>query len=444
MPFYRGRAGPARHRARRPGARRGRARGGAHALARAGRSRDRRPPARAGRARADLRRRASGRSSSSATGRASSRARATTSAAGSATARSPSARSSTSATRARRREFLRWYAPHQLADGKMPCCVDARGADPTPEHDSDGEFLYAIARVPALTRDRGASRASSGRASARRSPTSRRSARSAPRDAYRAPENGGAFFGLLPESISHEGYSKQPVHSYWDDLFALRGLRDAAWLAGELGHGDEAEAPGRALAGQLPARPRRVDDRDDGARRTCRTFPRRSSSPTSTPPRRRSGSRRAASPRRCPRTRSAAPSTRYGDELARRISTGQLATRRVGAVRDPHRGRVRRGSGSASASAELLELALADRRPPGWRQWPEIVWQRRPRAAVPRRPAARLDRRDLPARVPHRARVRARVATARSSSAPGCRRAGSPATRRSARAFPPGGATSRS
>ena len=30
-------------------------------------------------------------------------------------------------------------------DGTIPCCVDARGADPTPEHDSDGEFVYAIA-----------------------------------------------------------------------------------------------------------------------------------------------------------------------------------------------------------------------------------------------------------------------------------------------------------
>ena len=32
------------------------------------------------------------------------------------------------------------------------------------------------------------------------------------------------FFGLLPESISHEGYSSKPMHSYWDDFFALQGL----------------------------------------------------------------------------------------------------------------------------------------------------------------------------------------------------------------------------
>ena len=32
-----------------------------------------------------------------------------------------------------------------------------------------------------------------------------------------------SFFGLLPESISHEGYSAKPVHSYWDDFWALEG-----------------------------------------------------------------------------------------------------------------------------------------------------------------------------------------------------------------------------
>jgi hypothetical protein len=58
-------------------------------------------------------------------------------------------------------------------------------------------------------------------------------------DEWRLPQN-RRFYGLLPPSISHEGYSAKPMHSYWDDLFALRGFRDAAFLAGELGHGEEA------------------------------------------------------------------------------------------------------------------------------------------------------------------------------------------------------------
>jgi hypothetical protein len=44
-----------------------------------------------------------------------------------------------------------------------------------------------------------------------------------------------AFYGLLPQSISHEGYSAKPMHSYWDDLFALRGFKDAAEIARALG-----------------------------------------------------------------------------------------------------------------------------------------------------------------------------------------------------------------
>jgi len=43
------------------------------------------------------------------------------------------------------------------------------------------------------------------------------------------------FFGLMPQSISHEGYSAKPMHSYWDDFFALRGFKDAAEIARILG-----------------------------------------------------------------------------------------------------------------------------------------------------------------------------------------------------------------
>ena len=41
--------------------------------------------------------------------------------------------------------------------------------------------------------------------------------------------------GLLPESASHEGYLAHPVHSYWDDFWALQGYRDAAAMAAVLG-----------------------------------------------------------------------------------------------------------------------------------------------------------------------------------------------------------------
>src|SRR5690606_16893375 len=52
------------------------------------------------------------------------------------------------------REFIDWYAPYQYDDGKVPCCVDARGADPVPENDSHGQLIFLIAEYYRYTGDR--------------------------------------------------------------------------------------------------------------------------------------------------------------------------------------------------------------------------------------------------------------------------------------------------
>jgi hypothetical protein len=127
-------------------------------------------------------------------------------------------------------EFLEWFAPHQYDSGKIPCVVDWRGADPVPEHDSTGEFIHLVAECYRFTGDRDLL------------------ARMWPRvvagigylesllDQRRTPEfQGTEFYGILPPSISHEGYSAKPMHSYWDDFWAVRGYKDAVFLAQELG-----------------------------------------------------------------------------------------------------------------------------------------------------------------------------------------------------------------
>jgi F5/8 type C domain len=135
--------------------------------------------------------------------------------------------------------FLDWYAPFQFPNGKVPCCVDARGADPVPENDSHGELVYAIADYFRYTGDTaflvkmwphvtGAV---------------------AYMDTLRAQrltadyEHGvaRAYRGLFPQSISHEGYSAKAMHSFWDDLFGLRGYADAAFIATILHHATEAK-----------------------------------------------------------------------------------------------------------------------------------------------------------------------------------------------------------
>jgi hypothetical protein len=128
------------------------------------------------------------------------------------------------------RDFIRWYAGHQYENGKVPCCVDARGSDPVPEHDSNGEFLYLVAEYGRFTEDLELVRKMWPRVT--RAVTYLDSLRHTPGET--------PFRGLLPPSISHEGYSAKPMHSYWDDFWALRGFKDAATMAGWLGERDSA------------------------------------------------------------------------------------------------------------------------------------------------------------------------------------------------------------
>jgi hypothetical protein len=131
------------------------------------------------------------------------------------------------------REFLEWFADHQYASGKVPCCVDARGADPVAEHDSHGELIYLAAEYARHTQDyETLARLWPHVAAAAAHLDSLRLTHRTPE--YETAEK-RAYYGLLPPSISHEGYSAKPMHSYWDDLFALRGFKDAAWIAGVLG-----------------------------------------------------------------------------------------------------------------------------------------------------------------------------------------------------------------
>jgi glycogen debranching enzyme len=101
-------------------------------------------------------------------------------------------------------DYLRWYASHQFDNGKVPCCVDERGADPVPENDSAGELLFLAMAVYRHTGDRALLETLWPRldAAARYLERLRQSERT---EANLAPAR-RAFYGLMPASISHEGY----------------------------------------------------------------------------------------------------------------------------------------------------------------------------------------------------------------------------------------------
>jgi len=264
-------------------------------------------------------------------------------------------------------EFLEWFAPHQYANGKIPCCVDQRGADPVPEHDSGGEFIFLIAEYYRYTKDlavaekywpqvdRAASYLDSLR-QLRRTPEFREAGKE-------------HFFGLLPPSISHEGYSAKPMHSYWDDLFALRGFEDAAYLAGVLGlEGQRAKWDGvrvefsEDMAASIDAAMRLHSiDYIPG----CADLGDFDATSTTI----------ALSPVQAEDVLPAAALERTFEKYWEFFTA-----RRDGAPYDAYTPYEIRNIGAfvhlgwRDRAHELIDFFLADQRPVGWRQWPEVTW----------------------------------------------------------------------
>jgi hypothetical protein len=266
------------------------------------------------------------------------------------------------------RDFAAWYAGYQDADGRVPCCVDARGSDPVPENDSHGELLYLLATYFRYTGDRPFLAAMWPHVAGAVAfiDNLRQQRRTA---VYRQPDK-LAFFGLLPESISHEGYSAHPVHSYWDDFFALRGLADAAELASALGK-DDLAARWSALRDEFRA------DLHASLRRTLDahrldTIPASVEladfDPTSTAI--------AVAPcgelSRLPARELRRTFERYFEEVERRRLGGAWTSYTPYELRNAG---VFVRLGWRDRAQRLLAGFMADRRPPGWNQWPEVVWR---------------------------------------------------------------------
>ena len=266
------------------------------------------------------------------------------------------------------RAFAEWFATFVPGSGRVPCCVDARGADAVPEHDSHGELLFLVADVYRHTRDgafldRMWPRVVKTAAAIEALTEERRT------EAYEAPGK-RAFFGLLPESISHEGYSARPVHSYWDDFWALKGLKDAAWLARETRRPEAArlEALRDRFARDLHASLRLVI-----AERKLAYVPGSVEladfDPTSTTVALSPGGEES----RLPADALLGTFERYWTEfMARRDGTREWEAytpyelRTVGAF-------VRLGR--RDRAQEALRFFLRARWPAGWNQWPEVVWK---------------------------------------------------------------------
>ncbi|MBS1213774.1 MAG: hypothetical protein H6R26_2391, partial [Proteobacteria bacterium] len=137
------------------------------------------------------------------------------------------------------RDYIRWYAGYQTEDGNLPDCVDRGGCEWLPEFDGWGEFIFAIMDYYRFSGD--AAFLAEMWPAVLKSVAFMENLRSQRLTAeYQTPEK-RACYGLLPESMSHEGYMAHPVHAYWDDFWALRGFKDAAVMAEILGDREQVQ-----------------------------------------------------------------------------------------------------------------------------------------------------------------------------------------------------------
>lgn len=270
------------------------------------------------------------------------------------------------------RDFLRWYAPFQFGNGKVPCCATERGADPVPENDSHGEFAFAAADLWHYTHDATLARElwPHVRAAVAYMETLRQSQRT---DANRGAERAG-YFGMMPPSISHEGYSDKAAYAYWDDHWAWIGYRSAAELAQALGLADEAARIAqqrdefrRDLLASVDATAKRwkldvlagAADRGD--------FDPTSSTIALTP-----GGLLGTLPDPLVRN----TFDRYWRNFEKRRADDAAGIRHGDGAYTPYEWRAV-GSfvrlGQRERALDALRYFFADRRPAGWRQWAEVV-----------------------------------------------------------------------
>lgn len=133
------------------------------------------------------------------------------------------------------KNYLNWYSKYIYENGKVPCVVDRRGPDPVNENDSNGEFIFAILQYYYFTQDidflKDKFPLIVKAVDYLNYMINQRST-----DYYKGGNDSlQSLYGMMPESISHEGYSAKPMHSYWDDFFTIRGLKDAVTIADMLG-----------------------------------------------------------------------------------------------------------------------------------------------------------------------------------------------------------------
>lgn len=267
------------------------------------------------------------------------------------------------------RDFIRWYVDYQTPDGNLPDCVDRDGSEWLPEYDSWGQLIFSVMDQYRFSGDQ-AFLAEMWPAVSKSVDYLERLRNQRLTAEYQA-EGKRAYYGLLPESMSHEGYMAHPVHAYWDDFWALRGFKDAAHMAEILG--DRAQARGiadlrdafqRDLYASLD---RVIQDRGldflPGSVEFADFDPAATSIAIAV----------ADELHRLPRPAIDQTFDRYLEGFRAR-ARGDIAWANYSAYEVRIVGALVR-LGRRQEAHEVLDFLLADRRIQPWSQWPEISWK---------------------------------------------------------------------
>jgi hypothetical protein len=139
------------------------------------------------------------------------------------------------------RRYIEWYSQRVADNGLVPPIIHSDGSRYSGygeiEYDAQGQFVFVVVNYYRLTGDEGFLREHFDRLVSVMRHTAELCDQTRRPDHMTEEPARDRFRGLLPPSISHEGYAT-PVHSYWDDYWALKGWLDLGYVASKLDRPD--------------------------------------------------------------------------------------------------------------------------------------------------------------------------------------------------------------
>ena len=143
------------------------------------------------------------------------------------------------------REYIDWITDYVGKNGKVPPIMVAENKPDSAwesvyeEYDSQGEYIYAVLQYYLFTKDKEWLKSKLPAVIHILDFMEGLRKRRMTSEYKDGPAEKRKFYGIFPESVSHEGYFPAPgVHSYWDDFWGIKGWKDARTIAKVLGEGE--------------------------------------------------------------------------------------------------------------------------------------------------------------------------------------------------------------